>query len=121
MRKDEANVRVAAERVAFQITDNAAGDIEIVFHDAVNHAGLKRATTTGRRGMRIDDGLAAVELFVYGREDRIAGPLIAVTRPQADAVGLERVEGIFDLAQTSVCVGQRDRRKMSETPGIISN
>src|ERR1700692_4257340 len=98
MRKDETDIRVAAERVAFQITDNAASDIEIVFHDAVNHAGLKRATTAGRRGMRIDDGLAPVELFVYGREDRIAGPLIAVTRPQADAVGLECVGRVFNLA-----------------------
>src|SRR5882672_3137933 len=121
MRKDETDVWGAAERVAFQITDDAAGYIEIVFHDAVDHAGLKRATAAGRRGMRIDNGLAPVELFVYGRENRVAGPLIAVTRPQADAVGLERIECIFDLAQTSFCVGQRDRRKVSKAPGIVSD
>src|SRR5260370_33453430 len=118
MGKDEADIRVAAERIALEVADHGSGDIEIVFHDAVDNAGLKRTATDGRRGVNKNNGLAAVEFLVHGREDGIAGPFVAIAGPQADAVRLERVERVFNLAQTAIRVGQWQRGKMSEAPGV---
>jgi len=47
-------------------------------------------------------------------KSRIAGPLIDVVRPQSDAVGFQRVKGIFDFFQAPVLVGKRQRREHSE-------
>jgi hypothetical protein len=59
----------------------------------------------GRMG--VDRGLTAVEFLPYRCELRVAEPFVAVARHHADAVGLERVEGIRDLLEARVDVRQR--------------
>ena len=71
--------------------------------------------------MHVDDGLAAVELVEHGREARIAEPSVAVTREQAEAVGFQRVERVFDLAQSSVDVGQRQHGEQAEAAFVIAD
>ena len=58
------------------------------------------------------------ELVEHRREGVVAGILVDVVRRQRDAVGVERVEGIFDLAQAAVGVRQRQRREMAE-PALV--
>ena len=65
------------------------------------------AVGVGRVG--VDHGLAAVELLQDRREVGMAEPLVAVARHHADAVDLERVEGVGDLLQGLVDVRQRQR------------
>ena len=59
------------------------------------------AATRDQR-MHIDHGFAPVELF----EDRLVGgvaePFVAVVGLQIDAVGLQRIEGVFDLFQRQI-------------------
>ena len=71
--------------------------------------------------MRIDDGLAPVEFLEYRREHRITEPLVAVACEQCDAVGLEHIEAVLDLAQAAVDVRHRQCGEYAEAAGVISN
>ncbi len=52
---------------------------------------------------------------------RVAEPLVAVTALQADAVGLQRVEGVFDLFQGRVDVEHRQRREQAEAARMVAH
>ena len=71
--------------------------------------------------MHVDHGLAAVELGIDRRERCVAEILAVVACQQADAVGLERVEGVFDFLQAAVGVRRRDRREQAEAAGMIAH
>ena len=60
---------------------------------------LRQQFAAGRMGE--DDRLAPIELVHHRRKGGIAEPFVAVAREQPDAVGLERVERIVDLAQAA--------------------
>src|SRR5262245_64831847 len=75
------------------------------------------AIGAGRMG--VDRGPAAVELLPYRCELRVAEPFVAVACHHADAVGLERVEGIRDLLEASVDVRQRQHGEQAEAPRVI--
>jgi hypothetical protein len=45
--------------------------------------------------------------------------LLLEARHQADAVRLECIEGVFDLLQAALGIGQRDRRPQSEPARMI--
>ena len=55
--------------------------------------------------MEIDDRFAPVELVEDRRIGGIARPGLAVAGQQADAVELQHVERIFDLAQAALDIG----------------
>ena len=69
--------------------------------------------------MRIHDGPSAIELLEYRIEDRIAQPLPAVDGEQAETVCLERIEGVLELFQARVDVGQRKRGHEAEPSGVV--
>ena len=62
-------------------------------------------STAGRnQRMNIDHGLAPVEFLPYRLVRRVAEPLVAIVGLQADAIRLQRIEGIFDFLQRAVGV-----------------
>ena len=74
-----------------------------------------------RRGrMNEDDGLAPVELVHHRRERRIAEPFVAVARHQDDAVGLERVERVFDFLEAGIDIRQRQDGERAEAPRAVA-
>ena len=77
------------------------------------------AAAIGGRGMRVHDRAPAIELLHHRRESRVAEPLVTVAREQRDAVSLERVERVRDLAQRALDVRHRHHREHAETaPGV---
>ena len=81
----------------------------------VRHVRNEVPAAGGSRGMRVHDGLPAVQLLHDGGERRIAEPLVAVAREQGDTVGLERVERVRDLVQRALDVGHRHGGEHAET------
>src|SRR5262249_56649822 len=71
----------------------------------------------GRVG--VEYGLAAVKLLEHRRKERIAEEFVVVIGPKIDAVGLERVEGVFDLPERAVNVGKRKIGEIAEASGMI--
>src|SRR5262249_56069070 len=60
-----------------------------------------------------------IELVGDRGEGRIAEILVLVTGQQADAVGVERVEGVFDLSEAALRVGWRDHGEQAEAAGMV--
>src|SRR5690242_1189874 len=71
--------------------------------------------------MRIDDGLAPVELFQHRPESAIAEPAIAIARHEADAVRLKGIERVFDLAQAPFGIRVRNSGEETEAPGMLAH
>src|SRR5450432_1206398 len=69
--------------------------------------------------------LAAVQLGEHRRKRRVARPSRAgggrVTRHNGDAICVERVEGIFDLAQRRVWIWQRQCREQAEAARMLAH
>src|SRR5579864_3189715 len=101
MGKNEAHIRELRRRTAYQKALCRACGVEVV----LDHTGDRQTRyeiTAAARCRRVKEHyrLTPVEFFEDRRESLIARPLIQVTGPQSNAVGLERVEGVGDLAQT---------------------
>ena len=69
--------------------------------------------------MGVDQRLAAIEFLHDRQEQRIAKPLVAIARHQGDAVGLQRVERVGQLAQAAFGIGERQHREIAEPSGMI--
>src|SRR6476660_5204680 len=70
--------------------------------------------------MHIDDGLAPVEFLEHWLVSRIAEPFVAVTALQADAVGFQGVEGVFDLLESGIDLQHRQRREQAEATRMVA-
>jgi hypothetical protein len=70
--------------------------------------------------MHKDHGLSPVEFFENGSKGGIAEPFVAIARQQGDAVGLQRVERILDLAQRAFGVRQGNCGKQAEPAGVFA-
>ena len=121
VREDPADVRILLRRAAEHQMRDGARRVGRVFDRARRDAGHHVAAAVGRQRVHVDHGLAAVELGIDRREGRIAEIFAVVARQQADAVGLERVEGVFDFLQAAVGVRRRDRREQAEAAGMIAH
>ena len=69
--------------------------------------------------MGVDDSIAPVEFLEDRVERGIAQPFVAVACEQADAVRLERIEAVFDLAEAGVNVRKRQCGEYTETARMI--
>ena len=69
--------------------------------------------------MRIDDGATTIQLVEHRPQPNVTQPHVAVAREKADAIRLQRVERILDLAQAGVDVRQRQDRKEPEAPLVV--
>ena len=78
-------------------------------------------------GMRVDNRVPAVQLFVDRPEFGIAEILVSVKRLAApvrvhvNAVGFERVQSVFDLLQAAVDIGKREHGKHSQAARMTGN
>ena len=117
--EDPLDVGAAVERAAEQQAHDRAGGVERKFDRRRRDVGndIERKARRGR--MEIHHGLAPVELVEHLLEGVVAGILVHVVRRQRDAVGVERIEGIFDLAQAALDVRQRQRGEMAEPAPVI--
>src|SRR6185312_10660592 len=75
---------------------------------------MVRVVSNGNSSVCIASPGTVFVLFEHRREGRIAQPFPLVIGKEADAVRLQRAEGVIDLAQAALGVGQRDRREKSE-------
>ncbi len=89
-------------------------------HNAARHS-RAAGGAIGRRGMGIDHRLAPIELV----EDRvivgIAEPFIADAGHQIDAVGLQHVIGVLDLAKGALDVEDRQHRELAEPARMVAS
>ena len=114
VRKDETNIRKFRRGAVPEKAVDGARGVDVIFDDA----GLSReiAAAGSARGMDKDHGAATVYFFVDREERRIAKPLVHITGPQGNAVGLQRVHRVGDFLQAPIGIGQRERGKVAETP-----
>src|SRR5665213_200059 len=71
--------------------------------------------------MNEDDDLAAVQFLENRVEERIAEILAAAAREDLDSVGLERVQPVRNLLQTSLDIGKRQGSKEAEALWMIGD
>ncbi len=91
--------------------------IEQVFdRRAADGRDQRAAAAVGRQRMEVGDRLAPVQFGKHRREHRVARPLVAVARHEADAVRLEHVQRVLDLAQGAFHVRHRHGREQAEAP-----
>ena len=76
------------------------------------------AATGGFLRMRVHDCLPPIQFVEHRRKSRIAEPLIVITRQQADAIDLQRIECIFDFLQTAFDIRQRQYGEQPE-PALV--
>ena len=119
VREDPADVGEFGRHAAEHDVGDGAGGIGCEFDRRRADAGHDLAAAVWRGRMDIDHGLAAVELGIDRLERRIAKIFVAVAREQPDAVGLERIEDVFDLLQAALRVGRRDRCEQAEAAGVV--
>ena len=97
-----------------QVGDRAGGVEEELEHRTRVAEGRCREA---RRGGRMDEDpcFAPVELRHDGLEALVPEIDVAEVGEQDDAVGVERVEGVGDLAPRGLHIGQRERREETES------
>ena len=101
-------IRLAMVRVV-----SVANSIELGPHAIGQMGAAGRIDRVG-----IDHGLTPIELLEHRHEGLVAEIFVAVAGVQADAVGLEHVERIFDLAQRAFGIGQRNGGEQPKRPGL---
>src|SRR6266705_4216098 len=69
--------------------------------------------------MGVDQRLAPIELLPDRCEGSVAEIFVLVARHQADAVGLERVERVFDFLETALRVEQRNGRETGKAARVV--
>src|SRR5262249_17623686 len=112
--EDPTNVRKPRGGAAEHDVRDGARGVGRVFARCRRDAWNEAAAAIGRGRVDIDHGLAPIELLVDRGKRRIAEILVLVTGQQADAVGVERVEGVLDLLEAALRVRRRDDGKKTE-------
>src|SRR5689334_11910814 len=69
--------------------------------------------------MGVDDSLSAVQLFVQWIERLVTEPFVFVIRPHAHTIGLQGIHRVSRFTKAAFDVWQRQRRKDSETAGVV--
>ena len=121
VREDPADVGILLRRAAEHQMRDGARRVGGVFDRARRNAGHHVGAAIGRQRVHVDHRLAAVELGIDRRERCVAEIFSVVACQQADAVGLERVEGVFDFLQAAVGVRRRDRGEQAEAARMIAH
>ena len=97
-----------------------ARDVEIEFVHGGRNAVVQIRAAGRRERMHVNDRIAAVELLPHGIEVGIARPAaLIVVGVDADAVGLQRVEAVFDFLHHAVDIGQRHAGEQAEALGMF--
>ena len=119
VRPDEANVRAAHRGPAEQHAEHGPRRVGPVFHDSGRHVGDQILAAVRRGRMNVNHRLAAVELVHDRRIGGIAEPGVAVAGHEVRAIGFEHIEGVFDLLQRRIHVGQRQRGEQAKSRRVL--
>jgi hypothetical protein len=119
VRPDHLHVRVAPRGAAEHHLGNPARRVGAVLDVGVAQAGHDAHAAGMARRVGVEHGAAAVELLEHWRKHRVAQELVAVVGAEIDAVGLERIERVFDLLERAVDVGERQIGEVAETAGMV--
>ena len=116
---DEVDIGVVREHTVPQQAQHGAIHVVVELRHVV---GYSRGIQTAMRScVRVQEHCRSTPIEFF--EDRhlrgVARPHLCGTRVHRDAVRVERVERVLDLAQTAVRVGQRHGRKEPESTGMI--
>src|SRR5262249_9751997 len=119
VREDHPHIRITRGRP----TENDLGDRTSCVGSPLDRpfADIRKeiSAATGSVRMRVNDGITPVEFLENRIERGIAEPLVAIAGEQPDAVRLERIEGVLDLAEAGIDVGQRTRSEYPESPRMV--
>lgn len=125
MREDEADAGMAPQRARHHQAQHRARGVDRPFDPRSVHPRL----VVGHRGGRAAGGVVRVDehhcvAVVKLRPDRLEGviaqPKVAIARRDAEAFGLELVEGTVDLRQRALHIGERERGEQAELPRITA-
>ena len=119
---DESDVGKARNRAAREHAQNGARGIDHELDSAilaVFERGL--AGARGAERMAIDHGLAPVQLLHQRGEQWVSEIVPLVARKHAGAIGVKRVERVFELLERALHVGQRQRGEEAKAPGVIAD
>src|SRR5664280_966964 len=98
MGEDETNIKAARSRAAEQQTQDRARSVEWKFHRGSGNVRQNLAQESRSGRVEIDHRLAFIERVEDRRKCRVAGPEIKAIGHQRNAVSLEYVECVLDLA-----------------------
>src|SRR6201991_284845 len=99
VREQPFYVTKACKRAAQQQACHRSRGVVWDFNHGRKSADAERAAAGRDQRMHVDDGLAPVQFLEHWLLSRIAEPFVAVTALQADPVGFQAVESIFDLLE----------------------
>ncbi len=120
MREEKADVPELRQPAVEQQAQHGARGVLRVLDQRGRHARHEAAAAIRRERMEIRHGLAAIELLEDRDEERVAGPGISVAGHEPDAVGLEHVERVFDLAQRALDIGHGHRGEEAEAALVVA-
>jgi hypothetical protein len=86
------------------VQDAASGVRQPFERPGIGAAQYPAAGRVGR--MRVDHGVAPVQLVEHRLEQLFAQPVVAVAGQQANSVGLQRVESVLDFFKAGINVRQ---------------
>ena len=119
VREDPLDVRELGRGAAEQQARDRARGVGAELDDRLGHVRNQVAAAIVAIGMGVDHRLATVELFHDRRERRVAQELALVVGHHADAVHLQRVESICDLAQAAFDVRHRHDSEQAEAARVV--
>ena len=118
---DDSQIRKGRQHAVHEQADDGASRVEVELHHLRADAWHHVAAAARERRMNKDDGFAPVQFAPDRREDRVAGIFIANAAEDADAIRVQRVEGVLDFAQRAVDVRHRDGGEQPEPPGMVDH
>ena len=121
VRENPLDVRKLDRRAAEHDIDDGARGVGAKLHHGRRGVGQQAAAAIGHGRVGVDDSLAPVELGENRRERRMAQPFITVAGEQADAVGLERVQGVGDFFERRIGIVHRQHCKRTKAPLVLGH
>jgi hypothetical protein len=107
MREDEFDIRTARCGVTRDQAHDRASRIGGIFQRLSSDTLHQISAACCFERMRIDNSFPAIQFIENWCERGIAKPFVIVTSQESDAIGLQRIERVFDLAKAAVNVGKR--------------
>src|SRR5439155_3525431 len=121
VREDPSNIRKFCGGAAKHHAGDRARRVGGVLNGGYGNARDEACAAFGLRGMYVNNRLPAIEFFVYRLKGFVAEVFVVKARHQTNAVGLQCVHGIFNLAETALRIGKRNGGKQTESPSMIGD
>ncbi len=121
VRKNESHVGTSRQCPAKKQAGDGARGVETKFLCRHMHTGHYIHAAVQECRMCICNSFPPLQFIEHRCEGRVAQIFAVVIREKTDAVGVKRVERVFDFLQAAVLVRQWNRREESEAPRIVAH